>query len=554
MGGSAEPRPRFRGRPIEARPGESLASALARGRPPILQRSVRYHRPRAPMCGLGYCTGCLVRVNGVPNVRACRYVPAPGDRIRTENAWPSPAFDLLGVLDRLFPRGLDTLHGFRRPAFAAPLYHRVVRRLAGFGRAPDPPGAPMKPGRTVTTGVAIVGAGTAGRAAHAELLAAGVDHLVVDRDPAPGVAAPQRLESAEAVFLPPPRPGRDRPFRLVVVRPGGEGMWVEAGKLLVACGGYDASLLFGGSDRPGVLTADGAFALARARDDPPFRRALLFGGGERAAELLDAFGAHVEAVVAPGAIGSEVSRRASELSVPMYPRSLLIEARGARAVRSAVIARRGDATRVTLPVDSVLLAHRRLPSPQLLFQAGASMAYHASVGAYFPIVTDAGATTVPGLFAAGLVAGAPDAAAAQAHGRSAARAAMGTAAPAPAGAPGPAEAANELQGYYRELLPHAGGRSKWVVCPCEDVLLRELEEAHRAGYRGVEVVKRYTGLGTGLCQGRYCVPEALLLLANWEGRPPSEVGYLTQRPPVVPAPLGALAGLPETVEAPEARA
>jgi hypothetical protein len=75
-------------------------------------------------------------------------------------------------------------------------------------------------------------------------------------------------------------------------------------------------------------------------------------------------------------------------------------------------------------------------------------------------------------------------------------------------------------------------------------LVSEVERASRSGYRGIEVVKRYTSLGSGICQGRYCLPEALLLLSILEGRSPPEVGYITQRPPVVPVPLAALASLP----------
>ena len=109
---------------------------------------------------------------------------------------------------------------------------------------------------------------------------------------------------------------------------------------------------------------------------------------------------------------------------------------------------------------------------------------------------------------------------------------------------------NELEGYYRELLklPRTG---RWTACPCEDVLLDEVETATRKGYRGIEVVKRYTGLGTGLCQGRYCTPDALLLLSITEGRPPPEVGYTTQRPPVHPTPIAALAALDGAVSPPE---
>jgi sarcosine oxidase, subunit beta len=79
-------------------------------------------------------------------------------------------------------------------------------------------------------------------------------------------------------------------------------------------------------------------------------------------------------------------------------------------------------------------------------------------------------------------------------------------------------------------------------------LFQEIRDAENRGYRGLEVVKRYTGLGTGLCQGRYCLPDAVLLLSILEGRPPPEVGYIRQRPPVTPTPLSAFAELPETAE------
>ena len=130
------PRYWFDRRTRQGRPGESVLDGLVRDGLPTLQRSPRYHRPRAPFCGIGQCTGCLVRVNGRPNVRACRYVPADGDRVTTENGWPSQRFDLLAILDGMFRHGIDTLHGFRRPAFATPLYHRVIRRLAGYGQPP----------------------------------------------------------------------------------------------------------------------------------------------------------------------------------------------------------------------------------------------------------------------------------------------------------------------------------------------------------------------------------------------------------------------------------
>lgn len=534
--------------------GPTLLRALARRGLPILQRSIRYHRPRAPFCGVGQCTQCLVRVNGVPNVRACRYVPSPGDLVRTENAWPSPRHDLLGALDLLFRHGLDTLHGFRRPALATPIYHRVIRRLSGYGRLPDPGPTLMPPGETIETDVLVVGSGISGRTAAETLVREGGAVTVVDRqlDVRPVVGA-RSIAATTVVFLPPPHPDSPRPFTALLARDGLGGITLRARRVVLAPGTYDAGLWFGGSDRPGVMTSEGAEALFGASPSPGFRRAVVVGCGERAAGILDRWGERVEAVVAPGAIPPEVAGRASALDIPLYPRTLVLAAHGRSRVRSVELVARGGGTPFRVSADAVLLAHRRLPNPQLFFQAGARMLWRAEGGAYYPEVDPSGATTVPGLYAVGSASGTVGAEGARTSGERAAESILGR----PASGAEPRrldpERPGEMEGYYRELLtrPRTGG--KWIACACEDVLLEEIEEASRRGYRGIEVIKRYTSLGTGLCQGRYCLPDTLLLLARLEGRTAREVGYITQRPPVLPTSLAALAALPDDAASEGAR-
>lgn len=463
----------------------------------------------------------------------------------TSNAWPSPSHDLLGVLDFLFPRGLDTLHGFRRPAWATPWMQRIVRRLAGYGPIASSAVAATAPGSAPTdVDVLVIGAGPAGRQVSQRLAEGSHSVGLLDRGPilAPpaGVAA---FPATTAVFLPPPRAGVVRRFELVAVEEPDRGRLFRARTVVVASGAYDASLLFAGNDRPGVMTAEGALSMAPGDRAPPFRRALIVGGGARAAEMLDRFGAHVEAVVAPGVISPEVARRASDLSIDLYPRTLLRSAAGQGRVGRARLRARGGGPEFSVSVDAIVLAHRRLPHNQLLFQAGAQMEWRGTAGSYFPVLGAGSQTTVPGLVAVGEVAGFSDGVAAEASALAAADAILGRNVP-PAAVRGP-DAPNELEGYYREWLQLPAGRSKPVVCACEDILLRELREAVARGYHGLEVVKRYTGVGTGLCQGRYCLPDTLLLLSILEGRPPMEVGYIRQRPPVIPTALSALAELPE---------
>jgi sarcosine oxidase subunit alpha len=510
MSGSSSP-PRLGRRALDVRPGETLVQALARVTIPILGRSIRYHRPRAPFCGVGACSQCLVRVNGEPNVRACRYHPGSGDRIETENAWPSADHDVYGVFDLLFRHGFDSHRGFIRPAFLTRAFQRSVRHFAGYGRLAES-------GRRV---------------------------LLVDRGT--GTALPPSVavrERSTVAFLPPPEPDRSEPFHLLAVSDEAVAVSVRAREVLLAPGGYDAGLVFDGNDRPGVFTAEGAELLVTPGTPPPFHGALVFGGGPRAARLIDRFGEFIDAVVAPGPIGPEVAERAAHFELHLYPRTLLVSASGRRRVRSVGLEPRGGGAAFSVAADAVLLAHRRLPNPQLFFQAGARMEWRASTGAYYPALSGASKTSVPGLFAAGEAAGfLPEDAVAS--GAAAAAELLGE---TPASAlPERVDAAqpSELFGYFRELLPKLSGRRRAFLCPCEDILLGSLAEAHELGYEGIQVVKRFTDVGTGLCQGRYCLPDALLILSILENRPPPELGYITQRPPVLPATLGALADLPD---------
>lgn len=536
----------FRGRPRSARHGETLLSALASSGVPLLRRSIRYHRPQGPFCGVGYCAGCLVRVNGRPNVRACRYEPTAGDVVTIENAGPSPQWDLLGGVGPLAPGGVDTLHGPRRPAGATRLYQRLVRRLAGTG-APLTEAAVRTVAAPVverSADVLVVGAGDMGRAVVAALVAAGVRPVVVERSVRPDpVAGAELLAATTAMFLPPAPETPERRFGLLAVREPAQGVRLHARSVVLATGGYDASLLFGGNDRPGVMSADAALSLSAPPARVPFARAVVVGGDLRAAEVLGACAASVEAVVAPGGIRPEVVRAAADSGVALYPRTLLLGTEGRKRVRAVRVRARGDGISTRIGCDAVVLAHRRLPHTQLFVQTGAAMEWHPGVGAYFPSVDPNGATSVPGLFAAGTPAGIP-VADRTAHARSVADAVVRGAGPSARRAPHPPVGPpTALLGYYREVL-RLPGHGRFVACPCVDVLVSEVEASVRSGDRGIEVVKRRSSLGTGVCQGRYCLPDALLLLSILEGRPPEAVGYIAERPPAVPTPLAAFAALP----------
>ena len=83
---------------------------------------------------------------------------------------------------------------------------------------------------------------------------------------------------------------------------------------------------------------------------------------------------------------------------------------------------------------------------------------------------------------------------------------------------------------------------KCMVCTCEDVNDVELRDAIARGCRDLESLKRYTGFGTGPCQGKTCVTLARRLLAEATSQDPAKLGAITYRPPTQPIPLRFLAG------------
>ncbi|WP_326948814.1 (2Fe-2S)-binding protein [Amycolatopsis sp. NBC_01307] len=71
------------GEPLSGIEGQTVAGILlASGR--LSWRTTRSGAPRGVFCGIGACFDCVLTVNGVPDVRACRRRATDGDEIRTQ--------------------------------------------------------------------------------------------------------------------------------------------------------------------------------------------------------------------------------------------------------------------------------------------------------------------------------------------------------------------------------------------------------------------------------------------------------------------------------------
>ena len=101
---------------------------------------------------------------------------------------------------------------------------------------------------------------------------------------------------------------------------------------------------------------------------------------------------------------------------------------------------------------------------------------------------------------------------------------------------------------------------KAIVCACEDVSVHDVDAAIAHGYADIESLKRYTGLGTGPCQGKSCsVAATRICLTRAAASVSASVSAsvtaslsvsaspivpFRARPPQTPTSLAAYAGLP----------
>jgi D-hydroxyproline dehydrogenase subunit alpha len=419
--------------------------------------------------------------------------------------------------------------------------------------------------------VVVIGGGPAGLAAADAAAGAGAEVVLVDSEPTLGGqyhrGTEQRVDprvrhlpdstvwAAEGLRLHVRTGPADSPHRT--------GRVFDADTVVLATGAHDRVVPFPGWDLPGVYTAGAAQALAKGQGVAIGRRVVVSGTGPFvlpvAASLLRV-GSEVTVLEANGVTGWARHPRAAlanagklaELAgyAPLLrrvrTRSAVVAAHGEDHVTSVTVARlRPDwsvRTSTRIAVDAVCVGHGFTPRLELAVALGCGLVDG------FVRVDAVGATSVPGVYAAGEVTGIGGADLAAAEGTVAGAAAAR--APEP-----PTEALHAVRrgrlfaAALAAAHPVPPGRHGWLtpdtlICRCEEVSARDLDAALDLGAADGRTLKLACRAGLGLCQGRMCGREVADLAAARLGHPLPDADAFHRRPFATPLRLGELADTP----------
>ncbi len=556
----------FAGKRYQAHPGDTIASALTAAGVKVFSRSFKYHRPRGLMCCAGQCPNCLVQVGDEPNVRACTRPVEPEMTVEPQNAWPSLKWDLMSLTrlgDRFLPAGFY-YKAFIRPQFLWPTFEKALRWAAGLGRVnPD-----TLPGRFTKeylhADVVVVGGGPAGMRAAVTAAAAGARVILVDENPALGGHlryvslgnSPTLPELLASVEQEPNVTVHTNTVALGVY----EDYWLSAAQadrlfkiraryIIFATGAYEQPLLFDNNDLPGVMLGSAVRRLVNLYAVAPGRKAVIVTANDDGWALaadLQAAGIEVAAVVDERPpVDSLLIQSVTAQDTVAHWRYTIVAAEGSGEVSRAIIAPVDDTgkgpqdARIAIACDLIAVSVGWAPADGLIYQADGRLAFDEHWGEFLPQSLPAGISV------AGRVAGSHDLSLQLREGQLVGQEAAAYLALAemPADEERVAlRAEKESQPRRTSTRIYVAGKEKQFLCYCEDVTKKDLDQSLAEGYHSIELLKRYSTISMGPCQGKMCSRNTVHLCARANGQSIEETGTTTARPPMTPVSMAVLAG------------
>ena len=580
---------RFNGKKLEGYRGDSLASALLANGVTVVGRSFKLHRPRGIVGSGAEEPNAIMQIGKgattQPNLRATQVEVYDGMIARSTKGWPSVNYDI-SAINNVFSRALGAgfyYKTFMRPQALWRLYEKIIRKSAGFGKAPKVADPDSYEHRNAHCDVLIAGAGPAGIMAALAAGLSGARVIIADEQCEFGgslLASTAMLDDLPATdwlddtlaalaemgnitMLPRSTvfgyydhnfvtiAERCTDHRNEAERHGvRQRLWrVRAKQVVLAQGAFERPLVFCNNDRPGVMQASAVSTYLHRYAVRPGDRAVVFTNNDSAyqtaIDLLRA-GATVAIVDSrPGGAGA-ISQSATAAGIPVLAGHIVVDVNGGKRITGVRVGKwLGEAPQVvasSMLIDCDLLAMSGgwSPAVHLHSQAGGKNVWDDELYCFVPgestqanqsVGSGNGKWLLSDCLQEGLAAG----------NNAASRCGFK---PCDVAVP---ETGSNIEASI-EPLWRVPSEEDPDHCPKQfidfqnDVCVSDVRLAVREGYRNVEHVKRYTALGFGTDQGKLGNINGMAVVAECLGKSIPDVGTTTFRPAYTPVTFGVLAG------------
>ncbi len=560
---------KFNGKAMQGHAGDTLASALLANGQRLVARSFKYHRPRGIFTSGSYEPNAMVELrtgaHQEPNTRATVVELFDGLTAKSQNHRGSLENDLMAVTDLLSPflsAGFYYKTFMWPKAFWEKLYEPMIRKSAGLGSLSMQEDPDTYDKGFLHCDLLVIGAGPAGLSAALAAGRSGAQVILADEDFAAGgrlnaetmevdgmassewaVSALAELSAMDNVRI---------MTRTTIYGSYDHGvfgalesctdrfatsngkprqiLWrIYSKRSLLTAGSTERPIAFPNNDRPGIMLAGAVRTYVNRYGVTPGKQVVVFTNnddGWRTATDLTAKGVTITAVIDTRDIAAPASIPGA--SIVMDGR--IINTSGRKGIQSITLAN-GH----VIPTDCLAVSGGWNPNVHLTCHQRGRPDWSDDIAAFVP-----GGELPAGMSVAGAANGSLTLGVALSEARTSANEIvkdLGFTASRKA-APKAEDEAREVSAYWHV---QEGKKRAWVDLQ-NDVTTKDIKQAHREGYKSVELLKRYTTLGMATDQGKTSNIPALAIMAECTGKTIPETGTTIFRPPYTPIPMGALAG------------